>query len=364
MNRRVLWLGALAMGAALLWIGCTDEDNPVRSNPAAFDVLYVLNQADQTIYKYNAETLERIDSISTPVVEPHFIEFSPDHAYYYVVGRQVGGQLAKYRTSDDSLMQLVTVQGSMFPTALVVSPDNDTVYVCDFTNAKGRTHRYDGSGANFTFIDSFLQAGYQSHDIDLSANGELFVSAGFNSDDITVVNLDSGTTTPLLLVDGSQGFGTSPASYGPYGVNVDLDNDLAICACRKGVDQLRIINFRTQQLVDSILIPTADVTSSAMAGPTLMDIAPDNDIIYVTGFADNRMWVVQRSTGTVLQTIPLAVPRPFTVTVDGSGSRAYVTATNFRPDNGMVYVIDGSTYQVVDSVETGSEPFGAYLLER
>ncbi|MBD3403146.1 beta-propeller fold lactonase family protein [candidate division GN15 bacterium] len=362
--RSVLLMVSVCSLVLLMTWGCTDDDNPVDSGGEQFDVLYVLNQADQTIYKYNAETLVRIDSIETPVVEPHFIEFSHDRDYYYVVGRQVGGQLAKYRTADDSLVQLVTVEGSMFPTALVVSPNDDTVYVCDFTNAKGRTHRYAASGASFSFLDSNLQAGYQSHDIDLSSDGGLFVSAGFNSDDITVVDLDSGTTTPYRIEDATPGFGTSPASYGPYGVNLDLDEQMAILACRKGVDQLRLIDFINGTVIDSILIPTADATQSAMAGPTLMDITPDNDRVFVTGFTDNRMWVVQLSTRSVLQTIPLGTPRPFTVNVTSDGSRVYVSATNTRPSPGQVYVIDGNSYAVLDSVQTGSEPFGVRLLER
>lgn len=349
--------------ASALWFACSD-DNPVSPAPAAFDILYVLNQADQTIYKYNAQTLVRIDSLSTPVVEPHFIEFSRDHSCYYVIGRQVGGQIAKYRTADDSLLQLVTVPGTVFPTALAISPNDDTVYVCDFSDTKGRIHRYAASGNNFAYLDSSLQAGYQTHDLHFAASGEFFVSAGFNSDDITIVNLDSGSTTPLLVQDASTGFGTPPAGYGPYGVRVDNASELAIVACRKGVDQIRVIDLLTRQLVDSIVIPTADQTSSAMAGPTMMHVAPDNDIVYVTGFTDNRVWVVRLSTASVVQTIPLGTARPFMVMADQSGDRVYVSTTGFRPDNGTLYVIDGQSYQVIDSVAAGSEPFGFSILHR
>lgn len=350
-----------AAGAVILWIGCSD-DNPVKPHTVAFDILYVLNQADQTIYKYSAETLVRIDSFLTPVVEPHFIEFSHDHLHYYVVGRQTGGQIAKYRTSDDSLLQLVTVPGSVFPTALVISPNNDTVYVCDFSDVKGRTHRYNASGANFSFMDSLLQAGYQTHDIHFAPSGEFFVSTGFNSDDLTIVNLDSGTTTPLLVEDGSQGFGNPPVTYGPYGIRVDNNSELAILACRKGVDQIRIINLLTRQVVDSIVIPTNDQTSSPMAGPTMMHVDPGNDIVYVTGFTDDRVWVVRLSTASVVETVPLGTSRPFMVMADAAGDRVYVSATNVRPNKGKIYVIDGQSHQLIDSVEVGSEPFGFCIL--
>lgn len=359
--KRLLYALGLCALVAIALAACSDDDNPAGSVLSGGGKLYVLNQADQTVYILNATTLALIDSFATPVFEPHYIYFSHDGAYYYVVGRDPGGQLAKYRTADDSLIDTVTVNGSMFPTALVLSANDDTAYVCDFTNASGRIHRYDVSGTNFAFLDSNLQSGYQGHDIDIMHNGSRIVAAGFNSDDLTFVDLAGGSgVTPYLLIDGSSAFGTAPATYGPYGVNFNEAGTKAVAACRKGTDQIRIMDLANPTLLDSIVIPISGETpgTEAAIGPTLMVQKPNSDIFFVTGFVDNRLYVVDIGTLTVLDTIRFATPKPFTVAINAAGTRVYVSTTNSRPAAGRIYVLDASTYQKLDSVEVGSEPFG------
>ena len=358
MNRLTALLGAGLLVMVLL-AACSDKDSPTAPGTNS-SKLYVLNQGDQTIYILDANTLTRLDSISTPVVEPHFIEFSNDGAYYYVIGRQAGGQLAKYAASDNSLVALVTVQGSMFPTALVIEPNDDTAYVCDFTDASGRIHRYNVSGTNFSFIDSSLQAGYQAHDIDISADGSRIVVAGFNSDELTFFSPDStNSLVPYHLEDGSPQFGTSPAAYGPYGVNLDEDNEVAVAACRKGVDQIRVMNLADPTQIDSILIPVsaADATSEALVGPTLMAQKPNTDIFLVTGNGDNTLWVVDINTLAMVATVFFSAPQPFTVQTNADGSRIFVSCVN-PSGSGMIYMLDGATYAKLDSVSVGSRPFG------
>jgi YVTN family beta-propeller protein len=269
--------------------------------------------------------------------------------------------LAKYRTADDSLMDTVTVNGSMFPTALVLSANDDTAYVCDFTNAAGRIHRYDVSGTNLTFLDSNLQSGIQGHDIDISADGSRLVAAGFNSDELTFVDIGGGSgVTPYLLIDGSSAFGTAPAAYGPYGVNFNQAGTKAVAACRKGVDQIRIMDIANPTQIDSIVIPvmTESPANEATVGPTLMIQKPNSNVFFVTGLMDNRLYVVDIEALSVLDTIPFATSRPFTVDINSAGTRVYVSTTNTRPGLGRIYVLDAATYAKIDSVEVGSEPFG------
>lgn len=355
------WLAMLAV-VSLLFSGCTSSD-PTSPVDDSSGTLYVLNQADQTIHLYDAGSLSLQTSFTTPVVEPHFVEFSPDGEYYYVIGRQPGGLLAKYRASDNSLVDTVRVEGAIFPTALVISADGDTAYVCDFSNDKGRTHRYDVSGTGFVFIDSSLQAGYQTHDMDMAGGGTYFVSVGYNSDDITVVDLATGSVQPFLISNGQGTFGAPPASYGPYGVLVDQSELRAILACRKGVDQIRVVSLISHQVVDSIVVPVdsaADASGEAMAGPTLMALSLDNDTLFATGYTDNRLYVFSLSAGSVVTTVDFAAARPFTVLLSDDESRVYVSCAGFRPDAGWVYVLDGSTFAKLDSVAVGSEPFGIY----
>ena len=359
--KRLIFVSGLCALIAVALVACTDDDNPAGTIISGGGKLYVLNQADQTIHILNASTLALLDSFPTPVFEPHYVQFSHDGAHYYVVGRDPGGLLAKYRTSDDSLVDTVRVIGSVFPTALVLSANDDTAYVCDFTNAAGRIHRYDVSGTNFVFLDSNLQSGYQGHDIDIAADGSRLVAAGFNSDELTFVDVAGGTgVTPYLLIDGSSAFGSAPATYGPYGVNFNRSGTKAVAACRKGVDQIRIMDIANPTLIDSIVLPITGETpaTEAAIGPTLMVQKPNSDVFFVSGYVDNRLYVVDIGTLTVLDTIRFATSRPFTVAINSAGTRVYVSTTNTRPAAGRIYVLDANTYQKIDSVLVGSEPFG------
>ncbi len=321
--------------------------------------LVILNQADTTIYIYDSETLIRTDSFATPVVEPHFIRSDANDQYYYIVGRQVGGSLAKYDVATDALIANPTVQGTHFPTALVSSASGDTLFVTDFTNASGRTHRYDVSGTNFSFIDSTLFAGIQTHDIDISPDGDYVVSAGFGSDDITVFNTATGTVTPLTIDSALQQFNPPSSTYGPYGVFIDNTGDTAIIACSKGTDQIRLFDLTTLSFVDSILVPVSNAMNPGRNGPTYMTMSPDNTKLFLTNHFEPTMVVIDLPSRTIIETIDFSVPRPFGITRSDDGSRIYVSCTNVRTTGpGAFYVIDGTTYAKIDSVTVGREPFG------
>jgi YVTN family beta-propeller protein len=350
-------LALIVLLAVALLGGCDSSTGPVhRVGPAG--KLYVPNQADSTMYIYDTETMSRIDSFHIPIAEPHYIDFSHDLAYYYVVGRQAGGKLVKYQSSNDSVISVVQVPGAVFPTAFVISNDDDTLYLTDFTLGSGHTHRYDVSGTNFQWHDSVLQAGIQVHDIRISPDGRRIVSAGFSSDDITIYDLLTGDVQPLTIDSARHGFNPVSNNYGPSGVLIDRNGTRAVLACSKGTDQLRLVDLVNLTIVDSILIPVSNTINPDRNGPTYMVISPDNNVVFVTNHLDNSMSVVRLSTLEVLTTIPFETPRPFGIAMSDDGTRVYVSCTNIRPAKGKVYVIDGEKYTKIDSVEVGSEPYG------
>ena len=339
---------------AILSIACSNENNPVISNPLP-ERFYVTNQADQTVYIYDAVSFNLIDSFTTPVVEPHFIQFTHDYQYYFVLGRQVSGSIAKYKTSNDSLVALVQVEGAVFPTAFAISNNNDTLYLTDFTNDAGHTNRYDISGTNFVWIDSVLQAGRQTHDVRISDDGKYVISAGYSSDDITVINTQTGDLKPISLIDGDNVFNPNSNNYGGYGVLIDHYSNLAIISCRKNVDQIRLVDFKNSVIVDSIVLAGVH---SADPEPIYLVISPDNNFLYVANNKDSSMSVINLLTRQVVETVTFSTPKPFGISISDDGKRVYVGCTNTRPELGMVYIIDGETFEKIDSVTAGSEPFG------
>jgi YVTN family beta-propeller protein len=354
MRRLPVWIGILA--AAILG-GCDSTTGPAE-NLGPEGRLYVPNQADSTMYIYDTRTMARVDSFHIPIAEPHMIEFDHSMTNYYIVGRQAAGRLIKYRTSDNSVVANIQVPGAVFPTSFVISSNDDTLYLTDFTLGSGHTHRFDVSGTNFQWRDSLLQAGNQVHDIRISPDGRRVVSAGFSSDDITIYDLVTGNVQPLTVDSARLGFNPVSNNYGPYGVLIDRNGTRAVLACSKGTDQLRLIDLVNLTILDSILIPVSNTGSADRNGPTYMVISPDNNIVFVTNYLDNSVSVARLSTLEVLTKISFETPRPFGIAMSEDGSRVYVSCTNVRPEKGRVYVIDGENYTKIDSVEVGSEPFG------
>lgn len=343
----------------VLLFGCGDDkvvNNDDNGNPVGR--LYVPNQADQTISIYDSKTLEHIKTFDTPIVEPHFVEFNHNYQYYYIIGRQVSGQVAKYRRTDDSLVALVTVEGSVFPTALSLSIMDDTLYLTDFTSGPGHTHRYNSSGDNLIWLDSSLQAGIQTHDIRTSPDGRFVVSSGYSSDDITIIDTEEGVLLPTRLEDSQHYFNSVSNKYGGYGVAFDATGERLFVACSKGADQIRVIDMRTKAVVDSVLIEVSTGSNPDRSGPTYMAVSPDNKKLFVTNYLDNSVTAVDIENYSLIGKLEFGTPKPFGISMANDGSRLYVSCTNSRPDPGMVYIIDPGNFSKVDSIMVGSEPFG------
>jgi len=242
-----------------------------------------------------------------------------------------------------------------------IGPGNDTAYVVDFTATKGHIHRYYVAGDEFSFIDSTLQAGYQTHDIDQTADGSIIVAPGYNSDDMVMVNTITGETnflnldTALGQTPGDPNFGIK---YGPYGVKLDRNDSLIYFACSKGDDQIRIADFKTLKIIDSIMITVSNDPNPDRNGPTLMEITPDNSHLLVTNYIDNTAMAINTTTHQISRTVEFATGHPFSVKISPDGSAIYVSCTGVAPEHGRVYVLDGATFNKVDSIDVGNAPFG------
>ena len=342
------------LDSAFTWSFTTHHDhgNPVGK-------LYVLNQADTNIQIYDSHTFDMIKEFTTPVIEPHFIIFSDDLAYYYVVGRvQSAGIIAKYNSLNDSLVAQYQVSGLTFPTAVAVGANNDTLYMTDFNVDRGHIHKFIITGDQLTFEDSLMQAGEKTHDVRKSDDGRFIVSAGYASSELWVADVTTGENFPLTLDSAQESFYTGPLEYGPYGVEIDHNSQFAYVACRIGTDQIRIFDLIHRTLIDSIMVPVSNAGDSNSNGPTYMALHPDNNTLFVTTQTNNSLEVIRLSTREVVASIPFSTAKSFTPVVSVDGSRVYVSCTNTRPNKGMVYVIDGNTYQKLDSITVGSEPFG------
>ncbi|MFQ5498538.1 MAG: hypothetical protein ACE5FH_02595 [Candidatus Zixiibacteriota bacterium] len=361
--KRQLWiLISLAAMVCFSWVGCTDDDSPNDSTglgPNPKGRLYVLNQTEGTIYVFDTETLERTDSIDAMISNPHYIDFSPDGRFFFVTTLEGPGKIAKFDATNNTFISTVTMTGQVIPSAIAIvndSSNNMFGYVCDFTLSPlvtGNVHKYNLD--DMSFVTSSIRSGATSHDMKVTSDGKVIVVCSRDTDDITLVYPPSDTVI-VVPIDPAEQRPAGQAVYGPFGVAIDHRDSLAYIACIKA-DQIRVLDITTQTIVDSIDIE--HIHSDRMPhGPTLMTVAPDNDVVWVTTQWSDHVFAVRRSDKATVAEHHLSVGRCFGITMSSDGSRVYAASVNFQNQPGRVYIFDGPTYAKIDSIDVGTNSFG------
>lgn len=351
MKRKIL---CALVGLTFLATACGDDS----SSSGTRGTIYVLNQTDGTIFKLNAGTLARTDSLLSGVVQPHFITFDPAGDFYYVVSRAQNGEIAKYSTTRDSLFGVFSANG-VFPTAIAISPDGLFGYVCDFSARGDLTNMiFKFDLTTLALVDS-IPTGAMTHDIVTSNDGTFMVAANM-SDNVTFLDIASDTAY-RVNIDPDSVYLVGDVKYGPYGVVVDSLDSLAYVACLRGPEllvpgQVRVIDIAAKTVIDSIMIPLASLRTPF--GPTLMLLSPDNTTLWVTNQWANSVSVINTTSRKVIADIIFEAGLAFGITQSGDGSRVYVACANVPGGAGRIYAIDGVTFEKTDSVDVGLNSFG------
>lgn len=354
MSTKALILLFLALA---VMAGCDDptSSEPPKLGPAGR--LYVANQTDSTIYVYDTETLERVDSFPAQVGQPHSIKFSNDHSKFYAVSREFNGRLARYNGATNAFEDAEALPG-LFPTAMAISPDGVFGYVCDFSAPSVATRVYKVNLATLTIVDS-MSAGASTHDVDITTDGSIVVATNM-SDLITMIYTDADSVFQVSI-DPDSLYPLSRQKFMPYGLTIDHKDSLAYIACLEHHEvhaQVRVLDLKQRQIVDSFYLPIDHTTENGdPAGATQLELSPDDAYLYVTTQWDNSIIVLRLSTRTVVE-FPTEVGRTFGVTGTDDGSRVYVAAAGAPNEVGRVYILDGQTHQLIDSLNVGHNPFG------
>lgn len=325
--------------------------------------IYVLNQEEGTIFVFDAVTGVRTDSIPAAVPKPHHIEFSPDHTYFYVVSRTNPGWIAKFEHETGNLFDTVQTPGAVFPTAIAVSLNGAIGYVADFTTSPNTGHLVKLDLNTMSVISNTLQSGSGTHDVKISNDGARIFACNRFTDDLTIITTVNDDVYIRPLNDNDPSIPGS-AKYGPYGLAVDSKDSLLYIACLDSLaDQVRVYDIAKDSIVDSIMIPfsKAEEGSGKFAGPTLMDMTSDDSQLWVTTQWGNSVVVINPQTKAVLANISFATPLAFGVNISDDDSRAYIACANGFDQQGRVYIINTQTFQKVDSLLAGKNPYMAHF---
>ena len=351
---------ALVLAAVCLLAGCEEDPtappNPTLGPPGR---LYVANQTDSTIYVYNTETLERVDSFPAGIAQPHFIIFSPAMDVFYTLAREgPPGHIAKFNAATNSLIATGSLP-AVFPTSMAITPDGLFGYVADFSATGVETRVYKVNLGTLTIVDS-VSAGASTHDVDITSDGSIVVATNMG-DVITMIYTDADTVFQLSI-DPDSLYAPSRMKYMPYGLTIDHKDSLAYIACLDHHNvpaQVRVLDLALRQIVDSFYVPIDHIVAHGdPAGPTLVELSPDDAYLYLTTQWDNSIQTLRLATRTVVE-VPVEVGRTFGVSGTADGSRVYFTGAGVTPvDTGYVFVVDGGTHLVIDSIRVGRNPFG------
>lgn len=348
----------LALAAVCLLTGC-EEDPTSPQTPALGPPgrLYVANQTDSTMYVYDTETLERVDSFPAGLNQPHFVRFSDDLAKFYVVSRDFNGRLARFNAATNTLEDVEPLPG-LFPTSIGITPDGLFGYVADFSAVGVETRVYKVNLATLTIVDS-ISAGASTHDVDITSDGSIVVATNMG-DVITMIYTDADTVHQVSI-DPDSIYAPSRMKYMPYGLTIDHKDSLVYIAClhhHNVTAQVRVLDLMTRQIVDSLYLPIDHLVGHGdPSGATLVELSPDDAYLYVTTQWDNTIQVVRLATRTVIE-LPVEVGRTFGVSATDDGSRVYFTGAGNANDSGYVFIMDTDTHNLIDSIKVGRNPFG------
>jgi YVTN family beta-propeller protein len=124
-----------------------------------------------------------------------------------------------------------------------------------------------------------------------------------------------------------------------------------------GWDWLNVINSDTY-------VPTTTVTLGTDVNAHAVAYNPNNSKIYVTGFGDNSITIIDASTLSVITRITDSHDHPLLepsyIAIEPNSGKVYVTNHAHGRPNGWVTVVDGLTNQVVKTIypDPGGELYG------
>lgn len=229
-----------------------------------------------------------------------------------------------------------------------IAPDGSAAYIAVLSGVDG-VHRLDlttNTLGPVTPTGNMGGVGYsyaQVSQMALSPDGSELAIAGSFTDDVTIVDTETMSAVQTL-----------PAGTFPARLAWNAAGDRLLVSDRDA-DRLRIFNR-----VGS----TLSTGPSVLVGDSPFDIIPlpGTDVAFVLNWGDDSVSVIDTEGGVELDEIPLPHHPVGAALRDGGGTLAVVSGTSSTTLGageftvtraGAITLIDTSTYQVVDAIDTG-----------
>ena len=222
--------------------------------------------------------------------------------------------------------------GGGSPIAVVVSPDNNRIYV---TNSDS-TNVGVINGVNYSLITS-VPVGLKPWGAAITPDGTKLYVANKDSHTVSVINTASNTVT-----------GTIPVGVNPWGVVINPSGTRAYVS-NSGTNTISVIDLNSNTVI-------ATVTVGSL--PHWLAITPDGKDVYVTNRGSNSVSIIKTGTNTVTNTITgFNHSGGIGIGILPDGSEAWVTRSN---SSGV------STFTVINTstlaITPHSVPYLAYSM--
>jgi YVTN family beta-propeller protein len=183
-------------------------------------------------------------------------------------------------------------------------------------------------------VTAKINAGSDPEEFALSKDGTRLYVSNEDTKTASVIDVASGKVDHIILV-----------AQEPEGVGVTPDGKRFLVTCETG-GEVFVIDAVNYQTIGHFKVDVRPRSVDFLAGST---------VAFIPSESVGELNVVDLGNAKVIKTIVLPPgSRPMNVRVAPNGSRVYVS--NGRA--GTVSVIDGRTYELIDTVKVGTRPWG------
>ncbi|GIV26571.1 MAG: hypothetical protein KatS3mg027_0385 [Bacteroidia bacterium] len=242
-----------------------------------YDKIYVINQGCDVVTVFDAKTqlpIRMIEVGSNPdIIEtPHFINFSPDGKYWYVVFIN-SPYLEKYDAATDKLVARCNLNYQLDWNRIIITNDGKKGFCVAWTS-NGKIISVDLEKMQ---VINVLYGLYFPHGTALSKNNDtLYVAAQTGN---FFMKIDTALTTHIDIPIDNSGNINYGSSLDPHDIWVSSDGSKLYFTCQNS-NEVREFDLNTNSVTHIIPVGTF---------PQAMAYFPDNNTLYVSCELDNSV---------------------------------------------------------------------------
>ncbi len=337
------------------------SDNPGRKK------LYIANQSvnEVAVLDLNSGLLMRYVHTS---VQPgdflHFVQVSPDNQYWFALLSN-GGELKRYRTSDNSFAGSVQIGTKTWHT-MTISSDSKRAYIVEM-NVPGSVACVNLE--NMTLIDTWQNFHYP-HGCTLNSTDDTLYMTGQNGNFIYKIPVNDHQNFSYVVLDSTGTWSTTP-SLNPHDIMFSADHSKYYVTCQSS-NEVRVMRTSDDHLLSVISTPTFPVRMSISKTHPYLFVSclnTSNDSTTVLG----RVYCINMNTDAITGSV-MTGHQPHGIAVCDEKNLVYVANRNFGHggpvshhsgplgQNGYITAINMNTLQLVDyKCEVAVDPYSVSI---